>query len=295
MPNEPAATPHRASTSTEPPDDTVTLTRLAQSMESLRPDGSQPAWAEVIGPVDRPIRVKWHSDIATMVGFVAPTDCDAIAVVGYGWARHVHDESASNTSVAPGKRRRCRVVCVMARSGEVAGYLRAGLDILLDEPPTVGRVPDCIRRCFRLPTSPPVERTDCLLALFWLTNMIGAGERADGPLDWPTAARLHPALQVATSADITIPLDDLVAVLRVAADAWSWTALARQAAGPGWVADMLPATVGGWMDEGILARWLLSSLAPVESLLDQVTPLLDPAAVVDLRRTLNEIGVLATG
>jgi hypothetical protein len=81
--------------------------------------------------------------------------------------------------------------------------------------------------------------------------------------------------------------------LRVAADAWTWSHLACQAAQPGWLRDLLPDGVGGWMDEGILSRWLLSLVAPLESLLEGVKPIITASTAMRLRVVLGELGVTA--
>ncbi len=268
------------------------MTVLAQSMESLRPDGAPPAWAEIIGPLARPDQARWHDDLDTMMGFVAPADCAAIVTVGSGWARNLNEAPTdSDTVLGPGERRRCRVVFLLTRSGDVAGYLRSGPAILIGEAPTVGRIPDLVRRCLDLPTPPPEESTAGLLAVMWLAHIAGAGARSAGRLTWQAVAALHPALQVAAAAGIAVPPEQAVAALRGAADAWSWSHLARQAAQPGWLADLLPAGAAGWMDEGILCRWLLDSLPSIASLLDQVTPLLTAATAMKLRVTLGQLGV----
>lgn len=346
------------------------LTQLALSMESLQPAGAQPAWAEIIGPLERPERVQWHPDLETLVGFTAPPDCHALASVGYGWARSLEGEVGGRSAhtemgaggeggigprdepdvgasgyegsdgsdlggptgrqgsnqgepydngdlsgftgrdgcgggglgrsgplLAPGERRRCRVVCLMTRSGDMAGYLRAGSTILIDEPPTVGRIPDCIRRCFGLPTPPPDEPTDGYLARMWLSNVLGEsalgeGAQAGGRLSWTAVVRLHPAMQVVTQAGLTVPPAQLVRILRAASDVWSWSYLVQQAAAPGWLADLLPTGAAGWMDEGILSRWLLASVSGMDHLLDQVTPLMAPSSAKRLRTTLGQLGVL---
>ncbi len=294
---------------------THTLTVMAQSIESLMPAGAPPAWAEIVGPIDNPEHVRWHPDLETMMGFVAPPSCAAITVVGYGWGRHVDndelramgatvgDGGASDVGpgpppaqavLAPGERRRCRVVCLMTRAGDMAGYLRAGPTVLVDEPPTIGRIPDFLRRCFRLPTPPPAESTDGVLARIWLANIRGAGERTPSPLDWSEVIRLHPAMQVAEEGGVTIPQNQFSMALRVAAAAWDWTSLTDQARSPGWLADFLPAQARGWMDEGILSRWLLSGMTPVEELLKQAIPHLAPPAAKRLRSTLRGLGAVTS-
>jgi hypothetical protein len=273
----------------------TTLTRLAQSMESLRPAGAQPAWAEIIGPPDHPDRVVWHPDLETMIGAVAPPDCEALAAVGYGWARGLAEgPPGAREILKPGERRRVRVVCLMTRGGDLAGYVRDNATVLISEPPTIGRVPDCMRRCFGLPTPPPDEPSDVLLAGIWLNNVLGVVEGTGQPLTWPKVARLHPVIEVAEAGGVAVPSDQLRRIMQVGAEIWNWRYLAEQAAAPGWLNDLLPPGAGGWMDEGILSRWLFESLASsrVDHLLDQITPLLDADAADKVRLTLKQLGVL---
>lgn len=269
------------------------LTRLAQSMESLRPMGAQPAWAEISGPLERPSGVRWRPDLDTMVGFGAPPSCAAIAAVGYGWAHGLADgPPGAREILAPGEHRRVRIVCLMTRQGDLAGYLRDGTTILVREPPTLGRVLDCIRRCFQLPTPPPEQPSDLLLANMWLANVVGATERATKPLTWPAIAYLHPVLEVAAAEGVDVPAPQFRRIMHVGAEVWSWSFLLAQATSPGWLADLLPAGAGGWMDEGIFSRWVLDSMRRADDILDQITPLIEPAAAKRLRTTLKQLGVL---
>jgi hypothetical protein len=263
-------------------------------MESLRPAGSDPAWAEIAGPYDHPSAVRWHQDLETLVGFSAPSGCDAIAAVGYGWAHGMEDGGPPPPVeiLAPGERRRVRIVCLMSRTGAMAGYLRDGTTVLIKEPPTVGRVVDCMRRCFALPTAPPEEPTDLLLATIWLSNVLGVAQRTAEPLTWQAVGRLHPVIKVVTEHGIEVGQLQLPRVMRIGADGWSWSYLLALAAEPGWIADLLPAGAAGWMDEGILSRWLLDSITRVDRLLEQVEPLLPASAAKRLRSTLNQLGVL---
>jgi hypothetical protein len=280
---------------------TDTLTVLAQSVESLQPAGAQPAWAEIIGPLDLPEQVRWHPDLETLMGFTAAPGCDAIAAVGYGWARNLDADELRRLGaepggcpslLAPGDRRRVRVVCVMSRGGDMAGYLRDGPTVLVDEPPSVGRVPDLLRRCFALPTPPPTEPTDGLLARMWLSNVRQAARECAEPLAWPAVIGRHPAIQVATEGGLAVPPGELVAALRTASSIWTWTYLTGAAASPGWLADLLPPGAAGWMDEGILSRWLLDAMASVRTLVDQVTPSIAPGAARRLRVTLGRLDLL---
>jgi hypothetical protein len=275
---------HR-STSRPGPD---ALTVIAQGVESLQPDGAPPAWVEIIGPAaNATSQTRWHQGLDSLIGFVAPPDCDAIVTVGYGWAHNTGtDNDAAAPLLAPGERHRCRVVLLMTRTAELAGYLRTGTEILIDEPPTSGRIPDLIRRSFGLPTPPPEENTTGLLAGLWLYDAINAA----APLSWAELAAHHPAMQVAAQADIPVTAEDLERLLRVAAEAWSWSQLVRQATQPGWLSQLLPPGAGGWMDEGILSRWVLSTLTPLDTLVDRIMPRLTPTARNRLQAVLAMSG-----
>ncbi|MDQ1393575.1 MAG: hypothetical protein QOF30_2552 [Acidimicrobiaceae bacterium] len=269
------------------------LTVVAQSVESLRAEGAPPAWAELIGPEANPTQVRWHEGLDTLMGFAAPGDCHAIAAVGYGWARHLGTVTADRDIVAAEERRRCRVVYLLARTGDTAAYLRAGHEILIDEAPTVGRIPDLARRALGLPTPPPEDTTAELLARLWLSNIAADavdGNHNGGRLTWADAARLHPALQVAAQAGIAVDADELVAAMRLAADSWTWSRLAQQAAQDAWLADLLPAGAGGWMDEGILSRWLLDALPTTDSLLQRIAPIVTPSAALRIRPIVAQLG-----
>ncbi|MDQ1443048.1 MAG: hypothetical protein QOG97_3276 [Acidimicrobiaceae bacterium] len=270
-----------------------TLTVIAQSIESVAPADAPPAWAEIVGPLDEPRQMRWHPDVEGLAGFVAPLDCSAIVTVGFGWAHSLGDGTpAGRALLGPDGRRRCRVVCAMTRSGEVAGYLRDGPDILIDEAPTVGRIIDYIRRAFCLPTAEPEESTSRFVSYMWLSNVRGAGRRADRALPWSTVIGQHPAMKVAEEAGLTIPYAQVVPILRMVAETWTWSYLVEQAASPGWLADLLPPGTAGWMDEGVFSRWLLGNFSDIMNLLDQITPLIEPAAAKRLRRVLKQLDVL---
>ena len=269
---------------------TDTLTRLAQSMESLQPAGARPAWAEIIGPLDNPEQVRWHPDLETMVGFTAPPPCQALASVGYGWAHPLDDGCQL---LRPGERRRTRVVCLLTRAGDMAGYLRDGASILIREPPTIGRVPDLMRRCFGLPTPPPDLPSDALLAAIWLNDIAGRGKSVTGALTWREVARLHPVVAVAAGDGLVIPAAQFPRIIAVGAEVWNWSYLLAQSATPDcWVANLLPDGAVGWMDEGIFSRWLLDAVGHPDHLLPRVLPFLEAAAATRLRSTLTRLGVL---
>jgi hypothetical protein len=272
------------------PDDT--LDRLALGLESLRPVSSPPAWAEITGPLDDPASVRWRDGFDDIFGFVAPPGCDAVAVVANGWGRGLESGQPGSIGVLePGERRRIRVVCVVTRSGEVAGHLRSGSQLLLDQPPGAGRMLDCLLRCFQLPTAAPAVSTDWLLAAMWLSNVTRSAAARPGCLTWQQVAALHPALQVLDMAGEATPLDQLLVVLRAAAKGWNWTYLRHQAATDSTLAAALPPGTAQWMDEGMFSRWLADTWRAPGELLPELVGLLAPAVAGRLRRTLEELGV----
>ncbi|MDP9073184.1 MAG: hypothetical protein M3N98_03235, partial [Actinomycetota bacterium] len=153
------------------------LRHLALGLEALRHEHAPPAWAEVCGPMADPVTVRWHQGVETMFGFAAPSRCDAIGVVANGWARGLDSGPPGSISVlAPGVRRRVRMVCLVTRDGRTAGHMRTGARVLIDQPPGAGRVLDCMLRCFGLPTPPPATSTDAVLAALWLGGVEQAAQ-----------------------------------------------------------------------------------------------------------------------
>ena len=271
------------------------LTVLAQSIESITPAGIPPAFVEIVGGLDPPDSVRWHADVAELLGFVAPPDCQAVVFVGEGTARPLAGGPPDVVGLLkPGEQRRCKTVFLLTRDGDAAGYCREGATILIDEPPTIGRIPDSIRRSLGLPTPPPDQPTDGLLARLWLNEVISVAERASAPLGWPEVAQLHPVMKVCAEGGLTIPLTDLVHYLHIASSEWTWSFLVAQSIGPGWMADFLPPGAAGWMDEGMLSRWLLGSFPPVADLLERARPLISPAAARKLRVILRKLNVVGS-
>lgn len=268
------------------------LTRLARGLESLRPAGAPPAWAEVLGSLGDSREVRWHPDLTTLVGFVAPPLCQALASVGYGTARYLGDDTPPEPAiVGPGEGRRVRAVCLMTRCGALAGYLRDGPVVLIDEPPSVGRVLDCMRRAFGLPTPPPEEPTDVLLARFWLIAVADQGRAAGRRLTWREVALLHPVVGVATAAGLLVPPSQFERILRLGAEVWDWNYLLSEASEPGWIADVLPKGAAGWVDEGMLSRFMSDAIPSADVLLATALAVVEPAAGKRIRSVLARLGL----
>ena len=244
-------------------------------------DGTE--WIQV---VDGDGAVVADEDLGRLLGFVAPPRCSAIGMTAPGWARSTEEPAAT----AGDGRQRVRVTCIVARNGEVAGRIRWADGTQVDEPPRSGRSLDILRRSLCLPTDPPSMPSGQLLAARWLDGIRRMAERCARPLSWDQVAFEHPAMQLARAARLPIGADDLVQVAREAARVWTWTELLHQAGRPGPLADALPPGTGRWMDEGMLARWLLAPYPPLATQLAEVASLLMPASGRRLERALALLG-----
>ena len=259
------------------------LTSVAQSVESLRPEGAPPAWAELIGPEANPTQVRWHEGLDTLMGFAAPGDCHAIAAVGYGWARHLGTVTADRDIVAAEERRRCRVVYLLARTGDTAAYLRAGHEILIDEAPTVGRIPDLARRAPG-PTHSAARGHHRRNARPSGAQQHRRRRGRRKPQRRPThLGRRRPAPPRPPSRRPSWHRR------RRRRDRRRDPPCGRQldleppgaASGKGCVVGRPPpAGAGGWMDEGILSRWLLDALPTTDSLPQRIAPIVTPSAAL---------------
>ena len=265
---------------------------VAQGAESLHFEGAPPAWAEILGAAHQPDGLRWHPDLETLLGYVAPPECSAIVTVGEGWAFPL-DGPGEPSILAPGERRRCKTVFLLTRTGEAIGYVRAGSQVLVNEPPTAGRIPDFARRALGLPAPPPEENTDRFVARMWLCDVVAAGRRATAPLDWPAVVALHPVIKAMTLVGLEPPPPGQeLHFMRIGSEAWTWTRLVEQAGEAGWLADLLPPGAAGWMDEGVLSRWLLTMTPEVSRLLDDARPVITKAAARKLGLLLRKLDVV---
>jgi hypothetical protein len=243
-------------------------------------DGTE--WIQVLGTVDD-YELVADTRLDRLLGFVAPPRCEAIGMTALGLARST--EPSADCASAP--RQRVRITCLVARTGEVAGRISWADGTQVEEPPQSGRSLDILRRCLGLATEPPSVPSTHLVAAQWLDGVSRMAERWTQPLSWDEVAFQHPAMQLARAARLPIGPDDLAQVAREAQRAWTWTRLLHQASRPGPLADTLPPGTGGWMDEGMLARWLLAPYPPLATQLAGVAAQLIPATARRL------VGVLA--
>jgi hypothetical protein len=247
-------------------------------------------WVQVLGTWPDHELVSDHH-LGRLLGFVARRRCSAIAMTAPGWARSTEAPAGQVRQ----DRQRIRVTCAVARHGEVAGRIRWPDGTQVDDPPGSGRALDILRRCLRLPTEPPPVPSGHLLAAQWLEAVRQAAERSARPLTWEQVAVEHPAMRLALQEGLPIGPDNLVQVASLAAQVWTWSELLRQASERGPLADALPPDTGRWMDEGMLARWLLAPYPPLADHVGIVAGLVMPSTAHRLAQALELLGLSIEG
>jgi hypothetical protein len=212
-----------------------------------------------------------------LLGFVAPEHWVALGVSTPGEAHPVGDDGRVVRSTDPSP---IRVTVLFDRSGRAAGRLRQGGDVSAMPGTPEGVVADACRRCLGLATGPPPATTALLWTLCWLDRLVdAAGRAAASPrlASWAEVARLHPAASSpppGPEADVGPEPGALAAATVLLAEAWPWS---RLRADPSLidVPGPLPEPhVIRWMDDGMWARWLLSTFPTIDDLVAAVCGLL---------------------
>ena len=219
-----------------------------------------------------------------LVGWVATADCQAVGVIATGRLRPM--EGAPAGLIGP-SRNGIRMACLVTRHGEVAWKMLLPDGATSDEPPTEGRMLDCLRRCFGLPTPPPPVGLGRLQVVAWLATVLEQAQGSRRPLSWSEVSRLHPVAQ-ALGAELGGPSSELVpALLRMAASVWSWEDFRLQAEREPGLEDIVDPGLAAWMDEGMFARWVLSDLQSPDELLTALRPQLAPSAARRLAHAVH--------
>lgn len=210
-----------------------------------------------------------------LLGFVAPPEWAALGVAARGTGHALDGDRPPE---------RVHVTMLIARSGTSAGVLRRGDRAThLGDPPD-GLVADACRRALGLATAPPPATTAGWWTRRWLDRLVQASaERGPGAavLGWVDAVALHPATFVPAPGEPAPEPAAVAAATLGLADAWGWGRLRARPE----VAGLTP-DVAGWMDDGMLARWLLSALPPPDDLLDACWGLLPEAVAARVAATV---------
>lgn len=255
---------------------------LVDAVGDLVAEQGHPIWVKVMDPAedDGDFALEFVHTRAGFVGWRAPADCQAVGVVATGRA-HVEQGPAESPvrSLRPGTTPGLRVCCVVARDGRIGWRMVLPNGESSDDAPESGRILDCLRRCFGLPTPPPPQGAGALQSVLWLTAVLNEAEKEERRLPWRAITRLHPvagALELGERAAASPA--DMTALVRVAARAWTWTELRLLALDSPWTGEIVSPEMAAWMDDGMFARWVLDALPDPEELLARVRPLVAPSS-----------------
>ena len=252
----------------------------------------RPLWVRVFGPPeggedDYTIEVGGGPD--GLLGWTATSDCQAVGLVAAGTVSVLG--GGPGEDVADPADRRIRLVCILTRPGEMVW--KVGLPSPVDglaHPPEEGRMVDCLRRCFGLPTPPPPDSPARLQVAAWLVAVLDASERARRPMSWSDVAKLHPVAQVLGDHLDRRCATDLTDLVRLAGSAWTWEDYRSYAATEGALDELIRPEVAAWMDDGMFARWVLAELPHPDVLLAAVRPCLAPSAARRLSHAVHVAG-----
>ncbi|MGI8791974.1 MAG: hypothetical protein ACR2H3_02145 [Acidimicrobiales bacterium] len=210
-----------------------------------------------------------------LLGFDAPLDWAAIGISQLGRARQIDAAGASG----PGQR--LRVTTMLSRTGAEATVLRFRDDDTTREvdEPSQGLVSDTLHRCLALPTPRPDVPVDAFFARIWL-DAISAHTPDGDTLDWPAAARLHPAMTEATDNGLDRRANQM-------ARAIGWDGVRWQTVEGRWRPGRLTPVAAAWFDDGSFARWVQPDPAELAGLCKRFTP----GATASLVRRLVNWGV----
>lgn len=227
----------------------------------------------------RPLR---HHPADELIGFAAPDDWEAFAIVAQGQTQPWPEgHGGPQSCLAPPPGTPVRISHIVDRSGSTLTRLTDAAGNRHDMgASTEGLVPDLCRRVLALPTAPPAESPLRYWAARWLLGVIEtADDRMPGPT-WATVAASHPAVATIAAIDpdlAPVAADHLVTAARSLSSTQPWEELHRQWSDPdtGGHGDLGPADVA-WMDVGMLARWCLSAAPELEDLLEAARATLAP-------------------
>jgi hypothetical protein len=241
----------------------------------------RPLWVRVLdapdGDPDEGFALAMSDEPEGLFGWEATADCQAVGMVATG---RVQALPAARSAVGSAHAGQVRMACLVTRLGEIAWQVDrpagTGSGAALNAP-AEGRILDCLRRCFALPTPPPPETPGRLQDVVWLVAVLDRASRLPRRLNWSDVSRLHPVAQVLRT-DLGERDAELSGLLRLAGSAWTWEELRQQTAQQALLPDLVDPAMAAWMDEGMFARWVMAELPDRDELLTAVRPHLAPSA-----------------
>jgi hypothetical protein len=285
-------------TSRRPPRD---LDALARQLDAIAEEAGWGAPPLLIGLTDEgvddlnppaPVPGSSGTDpadlVASLVGFDAPAEWQAVAIVVQGRSWALGDRWADPRPV--------RLTHVVDRHGEVASVIRhAGDDPMIRGEAGQGRLVDVCRRCLGLATAPPPSDSTALWALLWLDGLLARAARGERLRDLVTAARAHPAIEMVAENEpdlADIAAVGLVRLGRMMGEARDWRHLRRASAAGDWPVENLDPEGAAWMDDGMFARWVMAEFPMLDDYLEALDHLLPESVVAGVRGVLAEWDLL---
>lgn len=245
-----------------------------------------PMWAMLLDTVGGQLELALADPGFDPLGWSAPPQCRALAMVATGAVRALGEGVEMPASLASGRPGGVRMACVVGRSGAVDWHMVLPDGSVFDETPESGRVLDVMLRCLDLPTPPPSEPPDVMVAYGWLASLLHGGP-PDRLLGWSEVLDFHPVL-AGCSPHLSAQMKETLIGFGPGRGSWEEVrlAVARGEAGD---ALVLP-ELADWMDEGMFARWILGEVRPLEDMLEELRPRLRPSAARRLAHVVRATG-----
>jgi hypothetical protein len=256
------------------PDWTALASILLQALGEEIAGRGTPTWVRVLDPPDGTVGdscLEFFEDGRGFLGWTAPPRCQAVGVVASGRAIAEDGPAGLPPGFAPGARTGVRMACLVARDGSVGWQMETASGAAYPVPPSEGRLLDCLRRCFALPTPPAPVGPKHFQSLLWLITIEEVIRSSTRRLTWAQILDLHPAANPQDYPQLANPD-------RWGEPEWTWEALRRAAVRENWARMMVERDLAAWMDDGMFARWIIDSLPAPEDVLAGLRPHLAPSA-----------------
>jgi hypothetical protein len=225
--------------------------------------------------------------VASLVGFDAPDDWNAVAVVVQGRSWLLDDRAADPRPV--------RLTHVVDRGGQVVSVVRhAGDAPRVQRGDGEGRLVDVCHRILGLPTPAPPPDSTALWALQWLDGVVSRVARGERMRGLVAAARAHPAIELVAEHDPRLVDEAIARLVRLGSlmgRQRPWSRLRQACADGTWSVDDLTPAGAAWMDDGMFARWVLAEYPTFDDYLAELRHLVPEHTVDGIAEVLGAWGL----
>lgn len=267
-------------------DESTLAGHLLDAIGGMAAAAGHPVWAMLLDTPGGQLELALADPGFDPLGWSAPPQCRALAMVATGRVRAIDEAVEMPASLASGRPGGVRMACVVGRSGSVGWHMVLPDGSVFEEMPESGRMLDVMLRCLNLPTPPPSEPPDVMVAYGWLAALLH-GDPPDHLLGWSELLDFHPAL-IGCCQDLFAQMKETVIGFETGSGSWEEVRVAVAAGDAG--DALVPPELADWMDEGMFARWILGSMRPLEDMLDELRPRLRPSAARRLAHVVRATG-----